>query len=598
MGHNKSMTYGGESFAEQRLFRDITWEELAPVLTQCPLKELQPGEVLLDPAHANETLYLIISGTLSIHLKDRNTPAIISLGRGSFVGELSIVDEKYPTAFVVVENPTRLLMISKDTLHQLIQRSSIFVFNLLQVFSNRMRFSTEALIESHFVRTVPDIIYRLDSQGRFIYLNESIEKLGYTVQELLNRHFTSLVTEDDRGKVSFDYTIARHDKQDSAEDGSQPKLFDERRTGERKTTGLELKLLTKDEQDQASDSDEEHIIHAEVSCTGIQVESLTTGERDYQGTIGIIRDVTERKRFLAQLSEQKAQMEAIFNTMADALLVTDIHGIIQSANHSASEIFGYAQDELLGCSIGMLLEADGHEDAVESRWTGMAGHRKEVQVRRKGDKVFEAEMSVSKVMMEEHILYTGIIRDITERKEAERRITYQANYDALTGIPNRSHFQHLLKQSIERATAEESQLAVIFIDLDRFKWVNDNLGHGAGDELLRLSSKRAASCLKSRDTVARLGGDEFVAILEHVGGSDQAFAVSKRVLESLNRPFMLDGKEVFISGSLGVSLYPQDTTDQEELLKKADEAMYASKRAGRNACHFVTGENFQMAKKY
>ncbi|ABK42760.1 cyclic nucleotide-binding protein [Magnetococcus marinus MC-1] len=586
--------YAGEHYAEQILFRNIHWEELASVLCTCPVKSMQPGEVLLDPKHPNETIYLVIEGRLSIHLKDLETPPIASIGQGSFVGELSIMDEKYPTAFVVVEHPSQLLMLSRVHLKQLIDCSSTFVFNLLQVFSHRMRFSTEALIESHFVRTVPDIIYRLDAQGHFIYLNESIEKLGYTMQELLSQHFSVLVSVEDLDSVSFDSVVVRHPQATpSSGTGVQPKLFDERRSGDRKTTGLELKLCTRD-----TESTQRSIIHAEVSCTGIQVESLVSGVRDYHGTIGIIRDVTERKQFMTQLSEQKAQMEAIFNTIADALLVTDVYGIIQSANHSASEIFGYSQGELLGCSIGMLLEAEQHEDAVVSRWTALAGHRKEVKVRRKGEQIFEAEMSVSQVFLEDRILYTGIIRDITERKEAERRITYQANYDALTGIPNRSYFQQLLNQSIQRAAAEGKRLAIIFIDLDRFKWVNDNLGHGAGDELLRLSSKRAASCLKGRDTVARLGGDEFVAILEHVGDTEQAFAVSKRVLESLNRPFMLDGKEVYISGSMGVAIYPQDATQPEELLTRADEAMYCSKRAGRNACHFVTGESFQMEKKY
>nr|CRH05579.1 putative diguanylate cyclase with PAS sensor [Candidatus Magnetococcus massalia] len=595
--------YAGEAFSSLTLFRDISWEEVAPILQRCAMSSLQPGEVLLDPVHPNERLYMILDGCLTIHLKSKDTPAITSLWRGNFVGELSLIDQKYPTAYVVVEEEALLLAITRDILEQLVEESSTFVFNLLQVFSNRMRFSTDALIESHFVRTVPDIIYRLDAQGRFVYLNESVEKLGFEPEELLGEHFSRLINASEVESVSFSQAVVRQRAGESLEEGSQPKLFDERRTGERRTQGLELQMLKKVGRG-ALDSHEEAIF-AEVSCTGIQVDSLKGGEKVYHGTIGIIRDVTERHLFLSQLSEQKAKIEAIFNTMADALLVTDSQGVIESVNHSACEIFGYSERELLGLSVDTLLP--NGSDSTDSEklgghWRHMAGQRQEVHAKRKSGRHFEAELSVSRVGLESRVLYTGIIRDITERKEAERRITYQANYDALTGIPNRNHFQTLLGEAIVRAEEKQRQVGLIFIDLDRFKWVNDTLGHGAGDTLLQSSSKRVASCLKSRDIVARLGGDEFVAILEDVGSPEQSResirAVAKRVLESLNKPFTLHGQEVYISGSLGVALYPDDAPDKDQLLKRADEAMYAAKHAGRNACHFVVGEPFNLPKNY
>ncbi|ABK43522.1 diguanylate cyclase/phosphodiesterase [Magnetococcus marinus MC-1] len=187
----------------------------------------------------------------------------------------------------------------------------------------------------------------------------------------------------------------------------------------------------------------------------------------------------------------------------------------------------------------------------------------------------------------ERLLVTTL-RDISEKKRQEERIRHQANYDALTGLPNRGLFLDRLKLELARAKRTDVRVAVMFIDLDRFKWVNDTLGHAAGDDLLREASKRLLSCHRQSDTVARMGGDEFTVILPDMARGPHAERVAAQILEQLAAPFTLEGQEVTISGSVGVTIFPDDADNLDDLLKNADTAMYRAKSQGRNAYRFYT----------
>ncbi|WP_158089453.1 putative bifunctional diguanylate cyclase/phosphodiesterase [Magnetofaba australis] len=182
------------------------------------------------------------------------------------------------------------------------------------------------------------------------------------------------------------------------------------------------------------------------------------------------------------------------------------------------------------------------------------------------------------------------LRDISEKKRAEERIRHQANYDALTGLPNRALFIERLKHELVRADRSDSRVALMFIDLDRFKWVNDTLGHSAGDELLKESSRRLLKCHRQSDTVARLGGDEFTVILPDMARGPYAERVAAEVIRQLCLPFTLEGQEVTISGSVGVTVFPDDAQDLDSLLKNADAAMYKAKSDGRNNYRFFTSD--------
>ncbi len=188
----------------------------------------------------------------------------------------------------------------------------------------------------------------------------------------------------------------------------------------------------------------------------------------------------------------------------------------------------------------------------------------------------------------EPVRMTGMITDISERKEADERIWHHANFDALTGLPNRRLFRDRLNREVVNAEREGSKVALMFIDLDRFKQVNDLLGHDAGDLLLKEAAQRITSCVRVSDTVARLGGDEFTIILTALGHLSHVEHLAQKLLDSLSKPFKLNTESAYVSGSIGVAIFPDDGTTSEELIRKADQAMYAAKHAGKNQFSYFT----------
>jgi diguanylate cyclase (GGDEF)-like protein len=187
-------------------------------------------------------------------------------------------------------------------------------------------------------------------------------------------------------------------------------------------------------------------------------------------------------------------------------------------------------------------------------------------------------------------ILVAVARDITERKEAEQRLLKLAHFDTLTGLPNRSQFYDSLTHSLRQAEEHKWSLAVLFLDVDRFKNVNDTLGHTIGDELLRQFSSRLVDCLRVRDTIGRFGGDEFAAILMLPDGAQNAIAVVDKIRDALRRPFDLKGHEVTVTASIGIAVYPDDGAEPDTLIQYADTAMYRAKEAGRDAFRFFTAE--------
>ncbi len=204
---------------------------------------------------------------------------------------------------------------------------------------------------------------------------------------------------------------------------------------------------------------------------------------------------------------------------------------------------------------------------------------------------------VTKVYKNNRVRMTSIIYDITERKESEKRLIYLANYDTLTCMPNRNLFQDRLKHAMVKAKRKNSQLALLYLDLDHFKAVNDALGHQAGDKLLVEAAERIKRCIRESDTAARLGGDEFTIILEQIDKNGQVAVVAKNLLAHLSQNYRIDNNEVIISASMGITMYPGDGKDVDTLLRKADSAMYFAKEQGRNNYHFFTEELNQQAQE-
>lgn len=294
------------------------------------------------------------------------------------------------------------------------------------------------------------------------------------------------------------------------------------------------------------------------------------------------------------VEDRTRRLAGILRVAAEAIISTDANGIILQFNQGAERIFGYAAHEVLGKPLDMLLperfrEAHRHFlrlFAQSHETTRSMANRPVIYGLRKDRDEFPAEASLSRLVVDGEIIMTVMLIDITARKQAEEEVIRQATHDPLTGLANRALFTDRLEQAVERARRANERFAVLFIDLDGFKDVNDSLGHHAGDLLLQQVARRLLDCVRESDSVARLGGDEFTIILYDTGPPGDVLTVCEKLRFALSEPFVVEGNTALISSSIGVTLFPDDATDVERLIDNADEAMYAAKRAGKNAYRF------------
>ena len=286
----------------------------------------------------------------------------------------------------------------------------------------------------------------------------------------------------------------------------------------------------------------------------------------------------------------------LFDHAADCLMVLDLDGTIIDINRTGLEQRGYTREEMVGMHITKL---DPPEFAAKVP-------RRLDDIEKKGFSIFESahlckdgsvmavEINTRVIELDGKKVMFSVIRDITGRRTAEQRIAQLAHFDMLTKLPNRNLFYDRLDQAVARARRYHQKFAVLFMDLDGFKQVNDEFGHQVGDSLLGMVAERLVKSARDMDTVARVGGDEFVFILNNIDHADNVFMVANKILESLSRPFVVKGKSCSIGCSIGISIFPDDTEDTESLVKMADDAMYMAKKGGRNNCQFF---NVQPGKE-
>lgn len=290
----------------------------------------------------------------------------------------------------------------------------------------------------------------------------------------------------------------------------------------------------------------------------------------------------------ADLHRFRAAMDAT----ADAItLMSRATMRFVEVNATACRMLGYGREEMLQLDPAQLFASATHQleqeyDAIIAGDT--AGELKETLLRRRDGTHLLVEVHRHVQRSGADWIVVGVLRDITERKEAEKRLIQMAHYDALTDLPNRTLFYKNLTRILHRATDRGWSGALLCIDLDHFKNINDTRGHALGDELLRQVSHRLVECIRIRDSIARLGGDEFAIILAARGGQQRAYALAKRILERLRLPFFVKGNEVTVSASIGIAIFPDDALMAETLVKYADTAMYQAKHAGRDTFRFFT----------
>lgn len=340
----------------------------------------------------------------------------------------------------------------------------------------------------------------------------------------------------------------------------------------------------------------EQVIDTEHQLKGQRKRTYRTVHqvlKDSEGRPEVIinetEDITRRK----EAEEQLRVAAKVFEQAGEAIVVTDASGTIQSINEAFIEITGYSHEDAMGANIGSLLRSGRHsrefyhqlwgELNTKGYWQG------EIWNKRKSGEVYPEWLTINRIdegrsasgVMNREVSYVAVFSDISNLKDSQRKVEFLATHDPLTKLPNRHLFQDRLEHALAYARRHDSHVALLFIDVDNFKSVNDTLGHDVGDQLLTQVAERLRHCLRDVDTVARVGGDEFTVILSDCSVEDAEFA-GFRILNALSEHFQIAGRRQFVSASIGAAFYPIDAEDASGLIKAADTAMYQAKEEGRN----------------
>ena len=341
-----------------------------------------------------------------------------------------------------------------------------------------------------------------------------------------------------------------------------------------------------------------------ISLSGEEHWILDTGKvvsRDRNGLptrmCGVHSDITEQKK----VQESLELAASVYNNSSEAMSVQDHSGRIITTNAAFTAITGYSQEEALEQNIRILQsnrtpisQYTEMNNAISDNgyWQG------ELWIKNKSGEEFMVWLTINTIFDQHGEVYrrVALFSDITEKKEAEHIIWKQANYDPLTGLPNRRMLLEYLNTEMLRIDRNNSHFALMFLDLDFFKEVNDTLGHDMGDLLLQETAKRLKGCIRESDVVARLGGDEFTVVLSGIESPSGVERVAQSILERIAEPYSLEDETAYISASIGITIYPDDATSIEGLLKHADQAMYAAKEQGRNRFHYFTPSMQEYAR--
>lgn len=315
----------------------------------------------------------------------------------------------------------------------------------------------------------------------------------------------------------------------------------------------------------------------EIYPVWVHITSSKNNER-FPRYILFFLDITEQKR--VQMKQKLA--EKVLQTTSEGVLVTDANGFIIKVNAAFELVTGYTSEEAIGKNPKILQSGIHGKEFYDQMWSAVLNKgnwQGEIWNKRKNGEIYPEWMNLNSIKDETGNItnYIAVFSDITDRKHAEEQLRNLAHYDSLTGVANRYSLQKRLKSLIRTAEKYNQQMAILFLDLNRFKYVNDNLGHSFGDILLKEVSARIKDLIKNKDMIARLGGDEFIIVLPNIKHAKEGVFMAQKINKALSSPFMLGNREVFISTSIGISLYPMDGKDMETLLSSADKAMFKAK---------------------
>jgi len=432
----------------------------------------------------------------------------------------------------------------------------VVAIGILLVYFNKTRADLSASEERYrcLVELSPDGI-AVHSNGRLLYINPAGTKLlsAENADELIGRQILDFVHPDYREVVT--------------------------------------ERINQMDQGKPVGSIEEKFIRLDGEVIDVEVTAAPTIYKGSPATQAVVRDITARKQAESDLLEAKERMEQLYRVIPSAIFTVDKEGFIASFNKNAEEITGYDAPEVIGTKCTTFaLEPCTSKCGLFSNDVPKPLVGRECTIRRKDGEIRVISKNLDLIRDADGVVMGGVesFEDITERKKAEEMLNYMAYFDPLTDLPNRTLLNDRLTLALANARRNNHMLAVLFLDLDNFKTVNDSLGHTAGDVLLQGVADRLRKCLREGDTIARLGGDEFTLLLPQVNHEEDAAKTAQKIIDVLKSSFNFGGRELHVTTSIGIALYPSDGEDAQALLKNADAALNRAKEQGRNNYQLYT----------
>jgi len=437
----------------------------------------------------------------------------------------------------------------------------VMMLGTVQDVTDRRRIEDTLARQAAILDQVGDSVVSTDLEGFVNSWNKGAERLfGYAADEAMGRH------------ISFIYPPEEHDH--LREQVIRP-------LREKGSLAVEVRLCRKNGRQFPA-------------WLSLSIQRGVRGEP--VGMIGVSTDISERKA----RQEQTRKLSQALEQTADLIMITDRRGVIEYVNPAFEAVTGYQRAEIIGREAGFNGSGRHSREVFTDLWNTIASGKTYHGVlinRRKDGELYWEEKTISPLLDEAGIITSFVSsgQDISARIRDQERLEYLAHYDALTSLPNRALLRERLTRALTRAHRNQTKVALLFVDLDRFKMINDNLGHSQGDEALKIVADRLRGSVRASDTIARISGDEFAVVLEGIGTSEAAETTAEKILQHLSGPVVLLGHEFHVTASIGISCFPADGRDVETLLRHADTAMYRAKEQGRNAYRSFTVEMSNLA---
>ena len=416
---------------------------------------------------------------------------------------------------------------------------------------------------------IEESYYEVDLHGNYTFFNNALcRQLGYSREELTGMNYRVYTPPENVKKVFQAFNQVYH-------------------------TGEPLKLFNMEQ--------------VKKDGTRIVADPSVLPLRNEKGEIigfrGVSRDVTERIHMEEALRQSEERYRTILAEIEEGYYEVDLAGNIKFVNKAACRQFGYSEEELVGSNYRVYVLKEDIKSVFKA-WNKVYKTGEPLKsypfatVRKDGTQMF-VENSVSPLRDKAGMIigFRAVSRDVTQRKQFEQKLADMATHDSLTGLPNRTLLSDRLTMGLALSRRSGNRLAVLMLDLDKFKAINDTLGHGAGDQLLKSVAERLLSVTRKSDTVARIGGDEFVLVLPQISGPDNAAVLAQRILDVFREPFIFDGHQLNVTTSIGISVYPDDGKEIHILLKNADNAMYWAKEQGRDMYRFYGRDAAKVGNK-